>query len=113
MATEDKRVAIYVRTASAEQEGAQSLDAQVVQCMRLAVSLGYPAGSECIYREIGTGSHLDRAELNHLRCMAASGEIDFLIVYAVSRLSRSRHDLRVLLREFDERGVKVHSVQGT
>jgi DNA invertase Pin-like site-specific DNA recombinase len=113
MATEEKRVAIYARTTSADREGAKSLDAQVVGCTRLALSLGYPAGPECVYQEIWTGAHIDRPQLNNLRWMAASGEIDSLIVDSASRLSRNGKDLQALLREFDERGVKVHFVQGT
>ena len=113
MSGKKKKLAILVRVNSSGREAALSLETQVEECTRFAVSLGFQVDAECVHREIGSGRTLDRAKLANLRRMASAGKLDALIVYRPDRLSRNPVDLLALLREFGEHGVEVHFVHGS
>ncbi|MCY4558526.1 MAG: recombinase family protein [Chloroflexi bacterium] len=112
MSAKERKGKIYARSATLGQEGRAPLYAQVEACTKLAESLGYVIGSRDILTEVGSGSDLDRPQMNKVRLMAANGEFDALFVDDLARLSRDFVDLLMLMREFKSRDVEVHFVQG-
>ena len=107
-----RKAAVYLRVSSLGQDAAESLKMQEAECMKFARSLGYEVDAGCVYREIGSGASVDRPQFARLRGRAAAGGLGGFFVYSVDRLSRNPADLLALVKEFDERGVKVHFVHG-
>ena len=67
---------------------------------------------EFIYREVWSGIDLERPGLTQLRNLARSGKLQVLYVFSADRLSRDLGDLLMVMREFEEYGVRVEFVQG-
>ena len=113
MSSEDERKAIvYGRTATEAQDGRVPLAAQSEACIELAESLGYFISPEHVFTEVASGLGLDRPQLNEVRLMATTGEVDTLFVYEPVRLSRELGGLSTLLQEFAAQGVEVCFVEG-
>ena len=109
--TMGKKIAIYVRVASTLQQDGMSFDTQKAECANLAASKGHQVDAASVYQEVGSGMTLDRPQLTKLRALAAAGELENLIVYNASRLSRNARDFLALVREFEGHGVVVHFAQ--
>lgn len=63
------------------------------------------------YSDIGTGSDMDRPEFG--RMMDTLEEIDTVVVWELSRISRSTSDLVDILEQFDEHDVQLKTLDGT
>lgn len=63
------------------------------------------------YSDIGTGSDMDRPAFS--RMMDALEEIDTVVVWELSRISRSTSDLVDILEQFDEYDVELKTLDGT
>src|SRR5215207_9337422 len=100
------RVVIYCRVSSAGQEDNSSLDTQEERCRAYAVEQGWTVVT--VYKEVHTGADLfERPQLSRLREAVRSGETDFVLAYALDRLSRSQAHLGFLLSEWDHLGVRL------
>ena len=110
--SEKKRKApVYLRVSSLGQDAAESLKMQEAECIKFARSLGYEVDAGCVYREIGSGASVARAQFARLRGRAAAGGLGGLFVWYGSRLSRNRADFVALMEEFKACGVEVHFVR--
>ncbi len=102
------RAAQYLRSSAHDEEGAASLlEAQERYCLEYADEAGFEIDAEHVYREVGSGSGLDRPALQGLLQAAEDGRIEAVIVYNMSRLSGDRSELRSLVRKLNQAGVVV------
>ena len=79
----------------------QNLDRQIDLLMK--------EGCERIYQEKGTGTRIDRIELNRMLEATRSG--DTIVVAELTRLSRSVKDLITLVEKFNEFGADIKSLK--
>ena len=79
----------------------QNLDRQLDQLTK--------EGCERIYQEKGTGTKIDRTELNKMLDAMRSG--DTIVVTELTRLSRSVKDLIMLIEKFNEVGADIKSLK--
>ena len=112
MPDKKKNYAVYVREAGSPDGVGALLNAQVEDCMELALSLGYSENGAIVLREIGSGTTLDRPVLNKLRDVTAAGKLEAVILKSPDRLSRDALGLAALVDEFNRHGVEVHFVKG-
>ncbi len=112
MVTKVIRAAIYIRVSTDKQEEeGESLETQEARCLQLASDLGYQVDAERhIYREVFTGTVLDRPVLNTARADANNNEFDVLIFYAYDRLARKQVLQAVILQFFASKNIKLLSV---
>ena len=105
------RAVLYCRVSTKEQTLNLSLPTQLEACREYCAREGFDVAAEFI--EQGESAKTsDRSELKRLLayCRQHRGQVQFLIVYNVSRFARERHDhvvLRVLLQKL---GVSLRSV---
>lgn len=104
--------AIYVRVSTTvQEEEGTSLATQEAACRSFAQERGYTVSEGHFYREVHTGVELwTRPELTRLREAMRRGEVDFVVAYAIDRLSRDPTHLGVLISEADHYGVEVFFV---
>lgn len=99
-------VAIYVRTSTADQDGA----AQRFQLRGAAAIQGTRSPRE--YLDLGhTGSHTSRPALEQLRRDVATGAVRVVIISGLDRLARSLVDLLRLFEEFEAAGCALVSLR--
>lgn len=92
-------VVTYLRVSTGEQS---------VEAQRLAIErAGYTVRREFVDAGI-TGRRIDRPALTELLSWVREG--DELVVYSLSRLSRSTRDLLSIIEQLDERGVHLVSL---
>ena len=103
-----KRAIIYARVSTDEQADNFSIPTQLEAARRYAETHGFTIAHE--FREDYSGLKLDRPELNKVRRLMAQGEIDAVIVYESSRLTRSKAHGPLLRDEFADAGVALHFV---
>ncbi len=100
------RVALYCRVSTEEQRQGQTIESQVEELQRFAVSQNWTVVST--YKDEGwTGSVLARPELDHLRDDAANSLFDAVLVNDVDRLARDVAHLRIVKRDLERHGVKL------
>ena len=103
------RAAVYSRVSSDKQERrGYSLESQVESCRRLVSTEGWQ--EVAVFREVCSGTVLNRPELDKLRDLVTEGKVDIVIVHDVDRLSRDPAHIAYLEREFEESGVPVRYV---
>lgn len=102
------RALLYVRVSTTGQaEEGVSLDAQ--EAKGRAWATAHDAESVHVYRDEGiSGSKADRPGLDAARAEARAG--DALVVYSLSRLSRSTRHLLILADELREHGIDLVSM---
>lgn len=106
MSTSTGATAIYVRTSTADQDGA----AQIHALRRAAEARGWAGVRELV--DLGhSGAKASRPALDDLRALARSGEVRIVMVYALDRLARSLRDLLLLLDELSAAGCMVVSLR--
>ena len=103
-----KRAAIYARVSTDEQADNFSLPTQVAAGQRYAEAQGMEVVQ--VFKEDYSGLKLSRPELNKVRHLMADGEVDAVIVYESSRLTRSKAHGPILREEFADAGVALHFV---
>ena len=79
-----------------------SIDAQEKACSEFAQEMGF-TDAEFVYRERGSGS--DRPELDRLMQAARDGQLECVVVYDLSSLSKDPSEVMKILREWDRLGV--------
>lgn len=99
-----RKPAIYARVSSDEQVSGTSLDDQIDKCLKQAAVYGWVIPPERIYVDDGySGASLDRPALTRLREAVRAGEVDFVMVYKLDRLSRNIKDtVNLILEEWSK-----------
>src|SRR5258708_1073537 len=109
------RCAIYARKSTEEglAQPFNSLDAQRESAEAYISSqrhMGWTALERRYEDGAYTGANLERPALRALSAGVESGQVDWVVVYKVDRLSRSLLDFARLIGIFEERGVSLVSV---
>ena len=103
-----KTAAIYARVSSERQKQEQTIDSQIAGLEELARAQGYLVPEEWVFRDEGySGSLLVRPGLEHLRDLAAEGQLQGILIHSPDRLSRRYAYQVLLLEEFGRCGVEV------
>lgn len=103
-----KITAIYARVSSSKQRTERTVDSQIADLKKYAIERGDTIVSEYIFKDEGySGSVLVRPGLEHLRDLAAEGQIEVILVHSPDRLSRKYAYQVLLLEEFGRAGVEV------
>lgn len=101
--------AIYCRVSTDDQEReGTSLQTQLEACLKHAESKGYDVAYRL--REAFSGLSLQRPELDKLRELVRSGQIDTIVIYSLDRLSRDPTHGVILTEEMAKHGVKLEAV---
>jgi site-specific DNA recombinase len=99
---------IYGRLAMVEDDD-QRLEAQRRRCRQKASRLGLRVVGE--HLDVGySAATLDRPGLRSLLGRIEEGDVDYVVVDELTRLSRDLHDWRTLWQSFDQAGVTLASV---
>jgi site-specific DNA recombinase len=103
-----KITAIYARVSTSNQREEKTIDSQVEGLKKYAEDQGITIPGEYVFKDEGySGSVLARPGLEHLRDLAAEGQIEVVLVYSPDRLSRKYAYQVLLLEEFGRAGVEV------
>lgn len=97
-------VAIYCRESTERQE----IDTLVSLCIREAEKLGYKEYT--VYKDVQSGYSSNREEYLKMLEEIKAGNINILILYESSRLTRDELEHQIVYRLFREKGVKVYTV---
>ena len=87
-----------------------SSEAQEKACSEFAQEMGFTE-PEFVYRERGSGSGLDRPEFERLMQAARDGQMECVVVYDLSSLSRDPSEVIKVLRELNRLGVGFRIVE--
>ncbi len=105
------RAGYYGRTSTGRQENEQTINSQVAECKERNKKDENILLPEHEFIDDGwTGTILARPQLDNLRDAVKRKEIDVLYVYDLGRLSRDFTYQLLLLKEFEDAGVKVISL---
>lgn len=103
---EISRIAIYARVSGEKQVNGTSLDDQTDKCKQEAAQKGWTVVET--FREEGvSGAKVYRAAIIRLIGLAATGQIDAVLLAKVDRLARGRVVDALLVSELEKHGVKV------
>jgi site-specific DNA recombinase len=104
----EMKAAIYCRvsTEGQEQEGS-SLQTQLEACLKYCKGKKYEVTHQ--FREAFSGLSLERPELDKVREVVRSGDIDVLVVYSLDRFSRSPVHGVILLEELEKSAVMLEA----
>lgn len=103
-----KRAVLYARVSSQKQEKGYSLESQVESCRKLAASNNWVVTAT--FREVCSGTVLNRPQLDKLRDLVAAGEVDVVVVHDVDRLGRDPAQIALVERELEESGCSISYV---
>ena len=87
-----------------------SSEAQEKACSEFAQEMGFTE-LEFVYRERGSGSGPDRPEFERLMQAARDGQMECVVVYDLSSLSRDPSEVIKVLRELNRLGVGFRIVE--
>ncbi len=105
------KACVYLRVSTDDQaDHGTSLDSQEAACLTLCEQEGFIVPEPYRIREQSSGATLRRTGLSKLRELARSGAVQAVCYFVPDRLSRDPVDLIVLLREFEQAGVRVLAV---
>ncbi|MGO8925625.1 MAG: recombinase family protein [Limisphaerales bacterium] len=103
-----KTAAIYARVSSERQKEEGTIASQTVLLLEYAKAHELSVPSEWIFEDEGySGATLARPGLEHLRDLAAEGQIEVVLIYAPDRLSRKYAYQVLLTEEFCRHGVET------
>ena len=85
-----------------------SFEVQEKACSEFAQEMGFTE-PEFVYRERGSGS--DRPELERLMQAARDGQMECVVVYDLSSLSKDPSEVMKILREWNRLGVGFRIVE--
>ena len=102
-----KKVAIYCRVSTASEEQETSIDNQREGLLKLANE--YPNWEVIgVYEETKTGTNIKRRkEFQRLLQDCEDGKVDIIVTKSTSRFARNTVDFTTVLRQLNEKGVKV------
>ncbi len=104
--------AVYCRVSTLPQEEkGTSLTTQLEACRKRAEQLGY--ADPLVFKEAFSGLTRERPQLEKLRELIRSRQIDCLIVYSMDRLSRNPTDFIILQEEMEKHQVRLELVTET
>jgi DNA invertase Pin-like site-specific DNA recombinase len=98
------KVAIYARVSTDEQE----LDHQIESCKRFCEYRQFEIGG--IFAEKISGMKNSRPQLDKMLKLLRERILDGVVVFRVDRLGRRARDLIMLLEEFQNKDIKVYSI---
>ena len=111
-----KMAAIYARVSSEQQREENTIASQTAALIDFAKSHDLEVPAEWVFEDEGySGATLERPGLEHVRDLAAEGQIQVVLAYAPDRLSRKYAYQILLIEEFARHGVEtlfVKSPQG-
>ena len=96
----------YARVSTDEQVEGYSIPVQLEGTTKKAEEAGYTVLEELV-DEGHSGATLDRPALTRLRELAASREVEAVVIYDPDRLSRKLSHLMILTEELEGRGVEL------
>ncbi len=103
------RASIYCRVSTEDQEKeGTSLQTQLEACLNYCQNKGYEV--ICRYSEAYSGLTLNRPQLNELRDLIRSEDIDVIVVFCLDRLSRDPTHGVILMQELDKHGIILEAV---
>jgi len=103
-----KAAAIYARVSSDRQKEENTIASQTAGLIERAQKTGYTIVPEWIFEDEGySGAVLVRPGLEQLRDLAATGQIETILIYSPDRLSRKYAYQVLLVEEFARCGVDV------
>src|ERR1700688_2309447 len=112
-----RMAAIYARVSSEQQREANTIASQTASLLKFAKSQDLEVPTEWVFEDNGySGATLERPGLEHVRDLAAEGQIQAVLAYAPDRLSRKYAYQILLIEEFAKHGVEtlfVNAPQGT
>ena len=107
-----KRAAIYCRVSTDNQETeGTSLQSQLQGCHDYCKSKGYEVVTQ--FSESYSGLSLERPKLDALREMVRNGEIDYLVIHCLDRLSRDPVHGVIIIEELEKYHVTLEAVTET
>lgn len=103
-----KKAALYARvsTPNQEEEGT-SLDSQVEAMVAFIEQNEYEAPQDLIFREVWSGTTLERPALEEVRQLARTRNFDALIAYATDRLARNPIHLAIIAEECEKHHIEL------
>ena len=96
-------VAIYCRVSTEKQE----LEQQINACIKFCEYKGYKYE---VFSDVMTGKHLDRPAFIEMLKRIRKFEFEYLILFRFDRLGRNAREVVTLLEEFENKGIKVISI---
>jgi site-specific DNA recombinase len=109
--TEMKMAAIYARVSSDQQREEHTIASQTSALIEFAKKHDLEVPREWVFEDEGySGATLERPGLEHVRDLAAEGQIQVVLVYAPDRLSRKYAYQILLMEELARNGVETRFV---
>jgi site-specific DNA recombinase len=103
-----RRVAIYARVSSSKQNEEKTIESQVTLLVEYAKQMDFEIPEGWVFQDNGvSGNTIQRAALDNLRDLVASGSPDAVLIYHPDRLARKYVYQAVLLDEFARCAVEV------
>src|SRR5882672_3807177 len=103
-----KTAAIYARVSSERQKEEGTIASQTALLLEYAKAHDWTVPGAWVFEDEGySGAVLARPGLEHLRDLAAEGQIQVVLVYAPDRLSRKYAYQVLLMEEFSRHGVET------
>ena len=112
-----KKVAIYMRVSTENQEKEETVQNQYMELMeRISKDEDAYLAPDCIYKDEGwSGAILERPALDKLRADAADGKFEMLYIYDRGRLARKFVYQEIVIDELNKHSVSVislHDING-
>jgi len=103
-----KLAAIYARVSSEQQREQHTIASQTAALIEFARSREFEVPKEWVFEDEGySGASLERPGLEHVRDLAADGQIHAVLVYSPDRLSRKYAYQILLMEELARQGVET------
>jgi len=103
-----RMAAIYARVSSEQQREAHTIASQTAALIELARTLDVEVPTAWIFEDEGySGATLERPGLEHVRDLAAEGQIQTVLVYSPDRLSRKYAYQVLIVEELARHGVET------
>jgi site-specific DNA recombinase len=103
-----RMAAIYARVSSEQQREANTIASQTASLLEFAKSQDQEVPKEWVFEDDGySGATLERPGLEHVRDLAAEGQIQVVLAYSPDRLSRKYAYQILLIEELAHNGVET------
>jgi site-specific DNA recombinase len=103
-----RMAAIYARVSSEQQREANTIASQTASLLEFAKSQDLEVPKEWVFEDDGySGATLERPGLEHVRDLAAEGQIQVALAYSPDRLSRKYAYQILLIEELARNGVET------
>ena len=103
-----KMAAIYARVSSEQQRDADTIASQTASLLEFAKNQDLEVPKEWVFEDDGySGATLERPGLEHVRDLAAEGQIQVVLAYSPDRLSRKYAYQILLMEELARNGVET------